>query len=319
VITNEPPASRHGPPVGAAAGLPLENWCKFNGLAAPLRAPGNPSQAWEVPHPARAVRGVIGPAAGRAFDGVDCWLAYAPQMVRANPVSNALDAQRPPTAAEPAHPARPLRPQRRAGPGSRRQGRRHAKRLQQGSREGLYFRLGRCGCSASWRPTVGPSGSPAPTTRTFPPERVEFAERVQADLFLSLHFNAGLNSHDRAGRRRIASPRSGCPRMWCGPRTKTRGNCIRTMPLTTRTCSGRSGVQRALVQGAGGLDRGVKRGAVHGGAARQKRPAVLLERAIVQPAGSPEHRDPRAPPKTGRGGGQGAGVKPWPCGYCFSR
>jgi N-acetylmuramoyl-L-alanine amidase len=127
-------------------------------------------------------------------------------------------------------------------------------------------------------------------------ERVSVAERVGADLFVSLHFNSAYPQSDLKG------PETYCLTPVGMPSTLTRNyedDVSREFPNNRHDdqnvlCAFR--LHRALVEASGGLDRGLRRARFMGVLRGQNRPAVLLEAGYLSNPdeaariGSPDYR-----------------------------
>ena len=108
-------------------------------------------------------------------------------------------------------------------------------------------------------------------------DRVGFAERTQAALFLSLHFNSGLPNKELAGLETYCLTPAGVPSSLVrnyedDPRQIYPNNAFDDQNLQFAL-----GLHRALLQAVGAPDRGVRRARFMGVLRAQSRPAVLIE------------------------------------------
>jgi N-acetylmuramoyl-L-alanine amidase len=115
-------------------------------------------------------------------------------------------------------------------------------------------------------------------------ERVSIAESVQADLFLSLHFNSSLPRTDQEGIETYCLTPAGLPS------TLTReydDDMTRELPNNAYDAENlvwAFAVHRKLVERTGAMDRGVRRARFMGVLQNQRRPAVLLEAGYLSHA-----------------------------------
>ncbi len=144
------------------------------------------------------------------------------------------------------------------------------------------------------------------------PERVEVADRCQADLFLSLHFNSALPQTEQCGLETFCTTPVGLPS------TLTRNyedDVTHVFPNNSHDADNlRYAIRlhRSLLQAVGMADRSVRRARFMGVLRTQQRPAVLLEGGYLSNpqearcAATPEYRqrlaeavaDCLAPPST---------------------
>lgn len=126
------------------------------------------------------------------------------------------------------------------------------------------------------------------------PNRVAFAERMQADLFLSLHFNsAGNGTEDQAGLETYCLTPAGMSS------SLTRGYNDNPDQVFPNNAYDRENLQyairlhRALLKVGGLADRGVRRARYQAVVRAQRRPAVLIEGGYLSnPAEAQRIADP---------------------------
>jgi len=182
------PAAKH-PPLFGTGWIPLRTWSDRCGLGTPERVVAGGITVYRVTTRGGVAKLTIGSRLAQ-WNGVSVWLGFAPQLVRGEPRIHALDAEK--TLLPLAEMSRA--PQTRArtvvldpGHGGSDSGTRSAKNeLEKHYTLDWARRTERLLTNAGWRVFL--------TRRTDVEvglsERVSFAERVQADLFISLHFNS---------------------------------------------------------------------------------------------------------------------------------
>ena len=280
VVTSAPPALVSPllwPSNWVNAWIPLESWGKLNGLAhwQQISANPHPTYQWHTSN------GVVAVKVGSriAFcGGLACWLGFPPQLINGLPYIHSLDALK---NLQPvvSLPHLRLKVGRTIcidpGHGGKDVG---AKSSVNNDREKDYT------LDWAWRlrPLLAANGWNVVLTRTSDvdvslAERVSIAERANADLFLSLHFNSGEANHDLAGLETYCLTPVGMP-----------SNLVRTYEDDPRQVFPNNAfdeqnyqwayqLHRALVQALGASDRGVRHARFMGVLRGQTRPAVLIE------------------------------------------
>jgi N-acetylmuramoyl-L-alanine amidase len=263
-------------PDQAADWIPLEAWSNANHLG-PARWL---SSAGGIGCELRTPGGVFTVMAGSQIahlDGVNCWLGYAPHFADSRLLVHALDARYNllPLASRQYLPANADRvvvidP----GHGGENMGARSVadNRLEKQFTLDWALRLG---------PLLACEGWTVVLTRTNDvdvslSDRVALADRMNADLFVSLHFNSSAH-RDQAGLETYCLTPTGMPS------TLTRDyedDTTRVYPnnaFDTQNLQYAVRIHRSLLEATGGADRGVRRARFMGVLRGQNRPAVLLE------------------------------------------
>jgi N-acetylmuramoyl-L-alanine amidase len=108
-------------------------------------------------------------------------------------------------------------------------------------------------------------------------ERVSLAERVKADLFVSLHFNSAFPKTDQAGIETYCLTPAGLPSSLVRDFTDDSKSVFPNNAFDAQNLHLALRLHGAVVRGAGGTDRGVRRARFMDVLRGQNRPAVLLE------------------------------------------
>jgi N-acetylmuramoyl-L-alanine amidase len=108
-------------------------------------------------------------------------------------------------------------------------------------------------------------------------ERVTFAERHRADLFLSLHFNSSASGHNQAGLETYCLTPRGMPSSLTRDSIDDIAQVFPNNSFDAQNLQYAVRLHRALLQVNGSADRGVRRARFMGVLRGQNRPAVLLE------------------------------------------
>jgi N-acetylmuramoyl-L-alanine amidase len=109
------------------------------------------------------------------------------------------------------------------------------------------------------------------------PERVALAERAAADLFLSLHFNSGTNSHPRAGLETYCLTPAGLPSNLVRNHEDDPKQTFPNNDFDDENLQWAFRLHRALLERTGAVDHGVRRARFMAVLRGQRRPAVLIE------------------------------------------
>jgi len=109
------------------------------------------------------------------------------------------------------------------------------------------------------------------------PERVAFAEAAQADLFVSLHFNASGGGNHQSGVETYCLTPQGMPSTLIRDYGDDPDAIYPNNAFDTENVQLAASLHQSLLEVNGGLDRGIRRARFMGVLRGQSRPAVLLE------------------------------------------
>jgi len=276
--------------------VPLETWSKFNGLNKPVQLTSGADARFQLQTTNGPMLLKIGSRTAQ-FAGEEYGLGFAPRLIRGLPYVHSLDAQKtfqvllnalfqlPGTnrtiVIDPGH----------GGKDS-------------GTKSGISAESEKH-YTLDWarrlEPLLASRGWNVVLTRTTDievplAERVAVADRVNADLFLSLHFNSSIPSREFSGLETYCLTPTGMPSNLLrgyedDPRESHPNNAFddQNMQLASR-------LHRSLLQATGALDRGVRRARFMAVLRGQHRPAVLIEGGYLSNPGeahkiaSPEYR-----------------------------
>lgn len=258
--------------------IPLQRWCRAEGLAAPTQIGLAPSPTYAL----RSGNGVLTLRAGSVlarWEGLEVQLGFAPQMINGQPYVHALDLQKtiqplleggrslglannPVIVIDPGHGGE------NAGTTSV-LGRHYEKEFTLD----WALRLQKALTEAGWQVFLTRSNDSDLALSN----RVAVAAEHKADLFLSLHFNSAAPNQSQAGLETYCLTPAGMPS------NLTRGGGDETASAFPNNAFDAQNlllalrVQRALLQVNGHNDRGIRRARFPGVLRGQQRPAVLIE------------------------------------------
>jgi N-acetylmuramoyl-L-alanine amidase len=258
--------------------IPLDRWCRVNGMAAPCPLTTAPVPGYAV----STTNGVFVLRAGSQvahWDGLEVRMAFAPQMRDGQPYIHGLDLQK---TIQPLAWGAPMNPLGTnltivIDPG-------HG-----GGDSGTWSVLGyryEKEFTLDWARRVGAllatNGWRVFLTRTSDTdvsisERIAFAEARKPDVFLSLHFNSSAPNDQQVGLETYCLTPTGMPS------TLTRGfgdDAALVFPnnaFDAQNLQFAVRVHRALLQANGRQDRGVRRARFLGVLRGQNCPAILVE------------------------------------------
>lgn len=254
----------------------VSDWARANDLQAPRRTSMSERTAFELASPQGTFLFQIGTRQAR-FDGMTLLLGFEPHVFAGEPCLHELDIQRnlePVLLRAPCPPAGHRLIVIDPGHGGGNTGTRSA----DGDLEKTYtldwaLRLQPLLETKGWRVLLTRTNDTELTLT----ERVEFADAVGADLFISLHFNASGGGTYQAGLETYCLTPQGMPS------NLTRGfEDSLTVAYPNNVFDEKNlqlavGMHRALLAVNGGADRGIRRARFMGVLRGQDRPAVLLE------------------------------------------
>ena len=274
----EPPAPVEGPSPPAGTWVPLQHWCKANGLAGLRQVAVAPSPTYAVNTPGGGL--VLRVGSGTVFwNGVDVRLGFATQMTDEQPCVHVFDLKK------------PLEPMIRKGfltlpdttptividPG-------HGG-TDSGARSVMGYGVEK-EFTLDWARRLGgllaTNGWQVFLTRTTDidmplPNRVAFADAHHADLFLSLHFNSAAPDQNQAGLETYCLTPTGMISSVTRGYDDDPGLSFPNNAFDEQNLQLALLVHRALLPVNGQLDRGVRRARYLGVLRNQNRPAVLIE------------------------------------------
>lgn len=290
------PVGRAWPAGWVNAWVPLESWGKFNGLEKPVLLSGGKEPLYQLQSGNGLVLVKIGsPSVNMA--GMQFGLGFAPRLIKGLPYVHSLDARKTLQALADALFRLPVTNRTvviDAGHGGRDSGALGTTGHEQEKHYTLDWarRLAPLLSARGWRVVL---------TRTNDIEisladRVAVAERVNADLFLSLHFNSGIPNRDLMGLETYCLTPTGMP-----------SNIIREYDDDVREAHPNnafdeqniqlaSRLHGSLLRATGAVDRGVRRARFMAVLRGQNRPAVLIEGGYLSNVGEarriamPEYR-----------------------------
>ena len=276
--------------------ISLESWGKYNNLGKPIRVSPAPHATYQFQTTNAAMSIKVGSRVAYC-NGLECWLGYAPQLINGLPYIHALDARKnfQPLLSLPGYRFKTNRTIAiDPGHGGKDSG---ARSIFNGEFEKTYTldwaqRMARLLASNGWNVVLTRTRDADVSLQ----ERVAAADRANADVFLSLHFNSGLPNRELAGIETYCLTPTGMPSHLVrtyedDPRQSYPNNAYdeQNFQVAMR-------LHRTLLQSTGATDRGVRRARFMGVLRGQNRPAVLLEAGYLSNAGearniaSPEYR-----------------------------
>src|SRR5262245_22756030 len=275
-------SKRSGPPPWPTnsttqAWIPLETWTEYNRFGKPQRA----SSAARPSYVARMPDGIISLRIDSQqvnWHGLECWLAYPPQIMKGVPYIHALDAEK---NLQPLVQALvPLTNGNRTividpGHGGVDGGARSVwhNSLEKDFTLDWALRLRSLLMAKGWRVFL---------TRTNDTDmslaaRVVFADHVHADLFLSLHFNSAFPSIGNAGIETYCLTPAGLPSNLVRNFEDNPSQVYANNAFDKQNVQYAHRLHRELLKVTGVVDRGVRRARFMTVLQGQHRPAVLLE------------------------------------------
>jgi N-acetylmuramoyl-L-alanine amidase len=258
------------------AWIPLEHWGRYNNLSKLQQFAATPSSTYGF----QTSNGVLAVTMGSrmaSLGGLECWLGYPPQMIKGMPCIHWLDAQK--TLQPMLGPGWQVKTDRTIvidpGHGGKDSG---TKSTVQAAFEKDYtldwaLRLRWLLITNGWKVFL---------TRTNDLElslleRVALADRANADLFLSLHFNSGLPNRALTGVETYCLTPVGMPSNLVRDYEDNPQHSFPNNAYDEQNFQTAYRLHRFLVQALCAVDRGVRRARFMGVLRAQNRPAVLIE------------------------------------------
>jgi N-acetylmuramoyl-L-alanine amidase len=257
--------------------VPLESWGRFNGLGKPRQLTSGPEGVFQLDTSNGLMKVKIGSKSARV-DGLEYGLGFAPRLINGLPYVHSLDAQK--TFQVLLNALFPLPATNRTivvdpGHGGKDSGTQSSACREWEKHYTLDWarRLQQLLAASGWRVVL---------TRTHDTDlslgdRVAVAERVNADLFLSLHFNSGGSNRELTGVETYCLTPTGMPSNLLrgyedDPRETHPNNLFDDQNLRLA-----SRLHRTVLQATGAADRAVRRARFMAVLRGQHRPAVLIE------------------------------------------
>ena len=271
-----PPDSTGWPTNWANSWIPVESWARLNQIGNPVIVPANP-------HPMLVMRTRDGTLSMRVgsrigqYAGLEYWLGFAPQIVNGLPYIQSVDAKK---TLQPLIESGSYRPSLGVivldpGHGGSDTGTRSLAPVANEKQYTLDWAL-------RLRPLLEVRGWRVVLTRTSDKDvslldRVAVADKANAAIFLSLHFNSGAQNRELAGIETYCLTPTGMPshlvRGYEDDMRQTFPNNTydeQNLMLALR-------LHRSLLRHTGAADRGLRRARFMGVLRGQNRPAVLIE------------------------------------------
>ena len=288
VETNEPTVASSGPywpREWVNAWVPLESWGRFNGLHKPVQLTGGTEALFQLQTSNGLMLLKMGSHTAH-FGGQEYELGFAPRLIKGLPYLHSLDAQKtfqvllsalfqlPRTnrtiVLDPGH-------------GGKDSGTQSSVNNESEKHYTLDWarRLRRLLAAGGWNVVLTRTNDSDVSLA----ERVALADRVNADLFLSLHFNSGTPNRELSGLETYCLTPTGMPSNLLrgyedDPRESHPNNAFdeQNVQLASR-------LHHSLLQATGAMDRGVRRARFMAVLRGQHRPAVLLEAGYLSNPG----------------------------------
>lgn len=256
--------------------IPLESWAQLNGLGKPVRIPSDPHPSFVFKLPSGTLALKIGSRIGQCT-GLEYWLGFAPQIVNGLPYVHYVDARKTlqpmldgssyavpkgVIVLDPGH----------GGPDS-------------GTRSLLPLALEKQ-YTLDWalrlRPLLEARGWKVILTRSSDMEvnlldRVSIAEKANAALFLSLHFNSGAPNRELAGIETYCLTPTGMPSHLVREYDDDLRQAFPNNRFDEENLMLALRLHRSLLRHTGAIDRGLRRARFMTVLRGQNRPAVLIE------------------------------------------
>lgn len=289
-------AGRPWPSSWINAWVPLESWGKYNGLPKPVQLSAGKEPLYQLQSSNGLLLVKIGSPSVN-IGGIQFGLGFAPRLIRGLPYIHSLDAQK--TLQAVAQAFFNFAPANRtividAGHGGRDSGTLSSIGIVHEKDFALDW-------ARRLAPLLRARGWHVVMTRTNDAEltladRVALADRVNADLFLSLHFNSGLPNRDLMGLETYCLTPTGLPSNIIRDDEDNVREAHPNNAFDEQNIQLASRLHGSLLRASGAFDRGVRRARFMGVLRHQNRPAVLIEGGYLSNIGeakriaSPDYR-----------------------------
>lgn len=255
----------------------VQSWGQFNESITFSRYGDPAASTFRVQTPSGVFSIKIGSRVAE-YDGLECWLGFAPQFIDGSPYVHWLDAKK------------TLQPLARPGNYCRNEGRTIVVDAGHGGRDaGAIGVSGTCDekeYTLDWalrlQRLLSTNGWKVVMTRTADvdldlSERVAVADQVKADFFLSLHFNSGSANRDLSGVETYCLTPTGMPSHLTRTYEDDTRQAFPNNKFDEQNLLAAVRLHRVLLQASGAQDRGVRRARFMTVLRGQNRPAVLVE------------------------------------------
>ncbi len=283
LLTNAPPSPR---PRGGSFGrgwIPVQAWINHAGLGPLERIAAGGATAFRVPTRNGWARLTVGTRVAQ-WNGAVLWLGFAPQMIGGEPHIHALDAEK--TLMPLAETGAVFSLPRRTivldpGHGGADAGTRDAQnRFEKDFALDWALRAERWLTNAGWRVFLTRRSDVEMSL----PERTAFADRVQADLFISLHFNSTFPQTQASGIETFCLTPTGMASTLARGFVDDERAVFPNNSFDAANTAWAYRIHRSLVATTQAQDDGVKRARFMGVLRYQNRPAVLVEGGFLSNA-----------------------------------
>ena len=278
------------------AWVPLESWGRYNGLAKPVLLSSGKEPLYQLQSSNGLVLVKIG-SQNVNIAGMQFGLGFTPRLIKGLPYVHSLDAQKTLQALADAFfrlPATNRTVVIDAGHGGRDGGTSGSSGHEQEKHYTLDW-------ARRLAPLLAARGWHVVLTRTNDTEmsladRVAIADRVHADLFLSLHFNSGLPNRDLMGVETYCLTPTGMPSNLIREYEDDIRDAHPNNAFDEQNVQLASRLHGSILRATGAVDRGVRRARFMAVLRGQNRPAVLIEGGYLSNVGearriaTPEYR-----------------------------
>ena len=256
--------------------VPLRTFCERAGLGAPEQIAAGSAVVFRLPTRSGWAKLTVGTRLAQ-WNGAALWLGFAPLMIHGEPHLNALDAEK--TLLPLAEPSSAFPLARRTivldpGHGGADAGTRDAQhRNEKDYALDWALRTERLLTNAGWKVFLTRRGDVDVSLA----ERTAFADRVQADLFISLHFNSTFPQTQAAGIETYCLTPTGMASTLARGFADDERTVFPNNSFDAANTAWAFRLHHALVTTTQARDDGVKRARFMGVLRYQNRPAVLVE------------------------------------------
>lgn len=255
--------------------VPVRQWAQRIGAETPQQIAAGSAVAFRIKTTNGWCKLTIGTRLAQ-WNGVAVWLGFAPQMLNGEPQLHTLDAEK--TLLPLAQPPPVLAPNRTVvldpGHGGADSGTRDAQnRLEKDYALDWALRTERLLTNAGWKVFLTRRGDVDVSLA----ERVAFADRVKADLFISLHFNSTFPQTQASGIETYCLTPAGMPSTLVRGYADDARSVFPNNQFDTANMALAYRIQHSLLSQTKTHDAGIKRARFMTVLRGQNRPAILVE------------------------------------------